>query len=57
VISVDAKEKELVGNFKAVGRERTRKGQPVKVNTHDLPSFAVGKAVPYGVLDIALDEG
>ena len=57
VISVDTKKKELVGNFKAVGRERTRKGQPVKVNTHDFPSFAVGKAVPYGVLDIALDEG
>jgi hypothetical protein len=57
VISVDTKKKELVGNFKAVGRERTRKGQPVKVNTHDFPSFAGGEAVPYGVLDIALDEG
>ena len=57
VISVDTKKKELVGNFKAVGRERTRTGQPVKVNTHDFPSHAVGKAVPYGVLDIALDEG
>jgi AraC-like DNA-binding protein len=57
VISVDTKKKELVGNFKAVGRERTRTGQPVKVNTHDFPSQAVGKAVPYGVLDIALDEG
>jgi hypothetical protein len=48
VISVDTKKKELVGNFKAVGRERTRRGQPVTVNTHDFPSFAVGKAVPYG---------
>ncbi len=57
VISVDTKKKELVGNFKAVGRERTRTGEPVKVNTHDFPSHAVGKAVPYGVLDIALDEG
>jgi hypothetical protein len=57
VISVDTKKKELVGNFKAVGREWTRTGQPVKVNTHDFPSHAVGKAVPYGVLDIALDEG
>jgi hypothetical protein len=57
VISVDTKKKELVGNFKAVGRERTRTGQPVKVNTHDFPSQAIGKAVPYGVLDIALDEG
>ena len=57
VISVDTKKKELVGNFKAVGRERSRKGQPVKVNTHDFPSDAVGKAVPYGVYDLRLDEG
>jgi len=57
VISVDTKKKELVGNFKAVGRDRTRTGRPIKVNTHDFPSYAVGKAVPYGVLDIALDEG
>ena len=57
VISVDTKKKELVGSFKAVGRERARTGQPVKVNTHDFPSQAIGKAVPYGVLDIALDEG
>jgi hypothetical protein len=37
--ALDTKKKELVGNFKAVGRERTRKGQPVKVNTHDFPSY------------------
>ncbi len=57
VISVDTKKKELVGNFKAVGRERAPTGEPVKVNTHDFPSHAIGKAVPYGVLDIASDEG
>jgi Rhodopirellula transposase DDE domain len=57
VISVDTKKKELVGNFKAVGRERAPTGEPVQVNTHDFPSHALGKAVPYGVLDVALDEG
>ncbi|MCA1678896.1 MAG: ISAzo13 family transposase [Actinobacteria bacterium] len=57
VISVDTKKKELIGNFKAVGRERAPKGEPVQVNTHDFPSHALGKAVPYGVLDLAVDEG
>jgi hypothetical protein len=56
-ISVDTKKKELIGNFKAVGREWAPKGEPVEVNTHDFPSHAVGKAAPYGVLDLALDEG
>ncbi len=49
VISVDAKKKELVGEFKAVGREWAPSGQPVEVNTHDFPSHAKGKAIPYGI--------
>jgi hypothetical protein len=57
VISVDTKKKELVGDFKAVGREWAPKGEPVAVNTHDFPSHALGKAAPYGVLDIAANEG
>jgi hypothetical protein len=56
-ISVDTKKKELIGDFKAVGREWAPKGEPVEVNTHDFPSHAVGKAAPYGVLDLAHDEG
>lgn len=57
VISVDTKKKELIGDFKAVGREWAPKGAPIEVNTHDFPSHAQGKAAPYGVLDITHDEG
>jgi hypothetical protein len=57
VISVDTKKKELVGNYKQVGREYEPSGQPVEVNTHDFPDDELGKAVPYGVYDIARDEG
>ena len=56
-ISVDTKKKELVGNFKNGGREWQPKGQPEKVNVHDFPSDALGKAIPYGVYDIAADDG
>ena len=57
VISVDTKKKELVGDFKAVGREWTPTGKPVQVNTHDFPSHARGKAIPYGIFDLARNEG
>jgi hypothetical protein len=57
VISVDTKKKELVGDFKAVGREWAPKGKPVEVNTHDFPSHAKGKAIPYGVYDLKANEG
>jgi Rhodopirellula transposase DDE domain len=57
VISVDTKKKELVGDFKAVGREWAPSGKPVAVNTHDFPSHAKGKAIPYGILDLARNEG
>ena len=57
VISVDTKKKELVGDFKAVGREWAPSGQPVEVNTHDFPSHAKGKAIPYGIYDLARDIG
>lgn len=57
VISVDTKKKELVGNFKNGGREWQPKGQPEKVNVHDFPSDALGKAIPYGVYDVVADDG
>jgi hypothetical protein len=57
VISVDTKKKELVGDFKAVGREWAPSGEPVEVNTHDFPSHAKGKAIPYGIYDLARDIG
>jgi hypothetical protein len=56
-ISIDTKKKELVGEFKNGGRELRPKGSPIRVNTHDFPSDAVGKAIPYGVLDIAANHG
>ena len=57
VISVDTKHRELVGEFKNGGQEWARSGQPVEVNTHDFPSHAEGKAIPYGVYDLARNEG
>jgi Rhodopirellula transposase DDE domain len=57
VISVDTKKKELVGSYKAVGREYEPSGRPVEVNTHDFPDKQLGKAVPYGIYDIAENEG
>ncbi len=55
-ISIDTKKKELVGEFKNTGREWHPKGQAPRVNTHDFPSMASGKAIPYGVYDIADDS-
>lgn len=57
VISVDAKKKELVGNFKNAGRELHRKKEPEKVKAYDFPSDAEGKAIPYGVYDITQNKG
>jgi transposase len=57
VISVDTKKKELIGEFKNGGREWAPAGEPVQVNTHDFPSQARGKAIPYGIYDLAHDEG
>ena len=51
-VSVDTKKKELVGNFKNAGREWAPQGEPERVDVHDFPSDAVGKAIPYGVLDV-----
>ena len=50
IVSVDAKKKEQVGNFKNPGTVLTK--TPILVNDHDFPSLAVGKAIPYGVYDI-----
>jgi len=57
VISVDSKKKELVGNFKNAGREWQPQGVPELVDVHDFPSDAVGKAIPYGVYDLAANDG
>jgi hypothetical protein len=55
-ISIDTKKKELVGEFKNAGREWHPAGRPPRVNTHDFPSIANGKAIPFGVYDIADDS-
>ncbi len=57
VISVDAKKKELVGEFANKGREWHPEGEPAKVLVHDFPDDAVGKAIPYGVYDVGRNEG
>jgi transposase len=57
VISVDTKKRELVGDFKAVGREIEPKGRPVEVRGHDFKDKDLGHAIPYGVYDIAQNEG
>jgi hypothetical protein len=56
VISVDTKKKELVGRFTQAGREWQPSGEPEEVSTYDFPSLAEGKAIPYGVYDIADDS-
>lgn len=56
-ISVDTKKKELIGDFKNAGREFQPKGQPEKVRTHDFIDETLGKAIPYGVYDIANNQG
>jgi hypothetical protein len=57
VISVDTKKKELVGEFRNAGREWHRAGQPVEVDVHDFPDKTLGKAVPYGIYDLAANTG
>jgi transposase len=49
VIRVDTKKKELVGRFANTGREWQPAGEPERVNVHDFPGDAAGKAIPYGV--------
>jgi transposase len=57
VISVDTKKKENVGEFKNGGREWRPKGQPAATRTHDFPDGQLGKAIPYGVYDLAANAG
>ena len=52
VVSVDTKKKELVGQLNG-GREWQPKGKPKKVKVHDFPDKDLGKAIPYGVYDLA----
>jgi len=53
VVSVDTKKKELVGEYKNGGREWRPKGQPEEVKVHNFVDQQLGRAVPYGVYDVA----
>jgi DDE family transposase len=57
VVSVDTKKKELVGAYKNGGREWRPAGDPVTVATHDFPDPDLGKAIPYGIYDVAANTG
>lgn len=57
VISVDCKKKELIGNYKNNGSEWELQKSPVPVNVYDFVDEKLGKAIPYGVFDIARNEG
>ena len=57
VISVDAKKKERVGDFKNNGREWREKGSPEEVRVHDFLIKELGRATPYGVYDLADNTG
>jgi len=57
VISVDTKKKELVGDFKNGGRAWRPQGQPEEVRVHDFLIKELGRAVPYGIYDLASNAG
>jgi len=57
VISVDAKNKELVGNFANSGQKWEAEGKREEVDTHDFPNKQTLKAIPYGIYDVARNEG
>jgi len=57
VISVDTKKKELVGDFRNAGREWRPRGEPEDVRVHDFLIKELGRAVPYGVYDLAANAG
>jgi hypothetical protein len=57
VISVDAKKKELIGNYKNQGQEWQPQKDPIQVKTHDFMDKQTGKVIPYGVYDITKNQG
>jgi hypothetical protein len=57
VVSVDAKKKELVGDFANGGREYQPQGHPERVRVHDFADKQLGKAIPYGIYDLTANCG
>jgi hypothetical protein len=57
VLSVDAKKKELIGNYKQNGKAWRPKGKPELVKVYDFIDKKLGKATPYGVYDLKQNVG
>ncbi len=57
VVSVDAKKRELIGNFRNPGREWRPEGSPLRVGTHDFRDKELGVGIPYGVYDLTRNDG
>jgi hypothetical protein len=57
VISVDAKKRELIGNYKNNGKEWHQKNSPLKVNAYEFLTDAEGVAIPYGIYDMGINKG
>ena len=56
VVSVDCKNRELVGRYRNNGKEYRPAGDPEKVEVHDLIGEG-GKAIPYGVYELGANTG
>jgi len=57
VVSVDTKKKEKIDEFANGGREWRPAGNPERVNVHDFPSDALGRAIPFGIYDLGANSG
>jgi hypothetical protein len=57
VISIDAKKKENIGNFKNNGKTYQTHGNPIEVLDHDFPIKGLGKVTPFGVYNIFKNQG
>ncbi len=55
IISVDAKKREQVGEFKNPGKSWEQ--EAVEVNDHDYRSLASGVGIPYGIYDMQVNCG
>lgn len=55
ILSMDAKKRELIGNFHRDGTLFTQ--QTIRTFDHDFPSFAEGVVIPHGIYDLKLNRG